>query len=245
MQWQRPPHNVLKCQQVRSDEPCTILLYFLMVIVSGHIYPGYFSAEAGKSVASYSLCPPGTYSNSGAWTCILCGVGTFNSLAGATSCAVCPTMPCQSGYGSSCNTTGSLSCQQCPAGQYSAGSRCVACRAGFYSSPGASGCYVCPAGRYTNSGDALCSLCSAGTYSVAGICISCPAGSYSALASSSCAVCPAGTYSNSGWGECNLCPTGTYSALPGGTTSSSCSSCPTSSYASGSAVCPPTVMRGE
>ena len=80
----------------------------------------------------------------------------------------------------------------CPAGTYQAGTTCITCSTGAYSSYGASSCSAsstCPAGKYCGGGTAV--PCPANSFCPAGsiIPLACPAGFASPAGSSSPAAC--------------------------------------------------------
>ena len=129
------------------------ILYFKRICYR-NVFAGYFSVEFGKSTASYSLCPLGTYSDSGAETCTLCPGGTY-SVAGV--CLNCPA--------GTFAPLGSSTCSPCAAGTYSANGwqSCALCPSGTYSPVGYSlaTCIPCPANTYT-SGSAMCAMQSKG-----------------------------------------------------------------------------------
>jgi len=171
---------------------------------------------------------------------IACPVGTFNNSTGQVSCVNCP-----AGTASTSTAATSISaCNTCPAGRYSGS--------------GASECAVCPAG-YSCTGGAI-EICRAGTYSPAGAttCSQCPAGTYSPNTGASniaaCLANPANTYSQSGAGSYILNPPGAYSGSRAGTYTMAApgyfgsqlgagtSQCPGGYYCSGGAAieaCPP------
>ena len=87
-------------------------------------------------------------------------------------------------------------CEKCPAGKYSnqTGSKslgsCTDCKAGTYSSAGATKCIPCAAGHKSPAGATECTECDPGTYSSSG--------------AAECRACPPGTI-NSGGEGCGSC----------------------------------------
>ena len=112
--------------------------------------------------------------------------------------------------------TGTVTCNACPAGSFSASegsTQCSQCRAGTISaSPGSAACAPCPAGTYSvSAGATTCRACATGTYSGAEgatSCTSCAAGQRpnAQTQATGCEDCPADTYSTTG-GACESCPT--------------------------------------
>ena len=170
-------------------------------------------------------------------TCLLCQVGTFSSITGASSQRNCS--ECAAGTYSSID--GSSTCESCEAGKFSIFVKassvvvCTSCWPGAFQSLAAqSNCILCAPGQYSSSYSAsVCQQCLAGTSSTSSgaisnnTCVICASGKYSEPGSSTCSVCSAGTYST-GSGipssdDCKECPAGTYSKIPGKSTCDSCS----------------------
>ncbi len=108
---------------------------------------------------------------------------------------------------------------QCAIGQYSLGTSCANCAAGYFA----------PAASRNSS----CAACEAGTYAGAtgaSVCTTCAAGSSSASAAATvCATCEAGTYQSGTMLNCSACPDGSYAAAG----ASSCTQAAPGSYANG------------
>jgi len=206
---------------------------------------GQYNPQQGKSTDTACLyCSAQTFStNSGSATCSPCALGTYSG-TGATTCISCPA-------GSFCTTckneadyctlsdnigfvTSAANPKMCPAGTYSlAGQQyCTDCPTGRYCpSPGTPVPQICPAGTYSAAKAIGCIYCAAGTYSAAGqtSCTICETGTYcpgppvqagSALYTGSTSpltegsggklICPPGKYSTAGLAACLLCPVGQY-----------------------------------
>lgn len=156
--------------------------------------------------------------------CQTCGMGTYSTGEYATSCT-----QCRAGtYSNAVGAYASDICIPCTPGNVSVSpgsSQCSACQAGTYSNPAGTACMQCPSGTFS-------STIAATNISA---CMQCPPGSYAARGSSSCTSCPAGTYSISAGESCIRCPSSTYSSVVGASSQSSCLPCPagTASYETG------------
>ncbi|MCK6690466.1 MAG: lamin tail domain-containing protein [Thermoanaerobaculia bacterium] len=185
------------------------------------------------------LCPVGKYSNvTGATACLNCAAGSYQDQQGQTSCIACPP-------GKFSNVTGATACQSCAAGSYQdqpGQSSCTACPPGSFSSAtGSVACQSCAAGSYQDQpGQTSCTACPPGSFSnVTGsvACQSCAAGSYQDQpGQTSCTACPPGKFSNvTGSVTCQNCGINTYSS---GNGSTECLSCGNGFYSpEGSAAC--------
>jgi hypothetical protein len=220
-----------------------------------------------------------SWSSAGASTCTACAVNSMPLLAeGMTTptqcqcrpgsagthdsnCSLCPAGKFQAHFldydvSSGAQTAVSVTCQQCPAGQYQpvAGSTaCLACpahaaapagsdgitdclcRPGFYSTLSNEGdtCLECPAGFFCEGGSPEPTLCRANTNSSAG-----------SERNDDCG-CNPGFYSTSAGGQCQPCPRGEY--CPGNLTHTECpasSSSPLRSRAVTACMCLPGTWRG-
>ena len=127
---------------------------------------------------SYVQCPPGQFSVD--ILCMSCKVGNFNDLWSQSARRQCAP-------GLYANTTGSISCSVCPAGQYSV--------------LGAGSCKVCPRGSFSGARSGSCSQCPPGTFA-----------QYEG--SSVCEACPLGAESNEDYTFCR-CSVGTYMDVNG------------------------------
>ena len=201
--------------------------------------------------APCTLAPPGSFvDTTGATSATLCALGTYQPLAGQTSCLQAPA-------GSYVSTTGATSSTFCAVGFFTdltGQSVCTPAPAGSYvSTTGATSSTFCAAGTYQPlAGQTSCVQAPPGTYvSTTGAISStiCPAGTYCpTLGTSTPLTCPAGTTSNAGAISCTpivppsvsitLTPTpvlvGTTETLSASITDPGCPSCvaPTSySYA--------------
>ena len=115
----------------------------------------------GKAGAGALACPAGTYSGSGASSCVPCGLGTYTSEGGQVSCSFA-----DPGY--YVPTTGATEPTACPAGSYS-GSRAAACdpcaENTYTNHSGSSACYVCPSPLTSlGEGNTYCGACTPGNY---------------------------------------------------------------------------------
>ncbi|KAH8062471.1 hypothetical protein JL722_3389 [Aureococcus anophagefferens] len=115
----------------------------------------------GKAGAGALACPAGTYSGSGASSCVPCGLGTYTSEGGQVSCSFA-----DPGY--YVPTTGATEPSACPAGSYS-GSRAAACdpcaENTYTNHSGSSACYVCPSPLTSlGEGNTYCGACTPGNY---------------------------------------------------------------------------------
>ncbi|MBL7796806.1 MAG: DUF1573 domain-containing protein, partial [Saprospiraceae bacterium] len=186
------------------------------------------------------LCPMGQYMDvEGASSCIPCDMGYFSNTTGATSCDPCP-------LGMFNNLTGQSACQECPLGTFNNAtgqSACQECPLGtFNNATGQSACQECPLGTFNNAtGQSSCQLCPMGTFNNAtgqSSCQECPLGTFNnATGQSSCQECPMGTFNNAtGQSACQECPMGTFNNLTG---QSSCQACPMGTFnnATGQSSC--------
>lgn len=223
---------------------------------TGDCYAGYF-CTSGASSPTQEISPVGYYSLAGAAYPSPCLPGTYQSVAGQSSCLECP-----EGY--YCPTLAVETPTDCPAGHF-----CVAgsiapepCAIGSYVSTANSfdsACEACPAGKYcltaglsSPTGDCydgfFCrgSAVLAGAWgdqinSVQGVCLS---GSYCLLGIEY--SCPAGTYNPSSGGDsldsCLPCPSGSYCPNTGmSATAGECSAgyyCPDGSTSATEVICP-------
>ena len=188
------------------------------------------------------VCAAGNHSVDGRSPCLRCEPGSSGSISGLWTASYTSTdqsieQPVNfAGHQETYLVTKNLSCDLCPAGQFSStagATSCVMCLIGTYSMLGASACHTCPAGTFSDGADApftnrtTCHLCSAGQSSYAGTssCFDCQAGSASTYdGSPACTVCPLGKYSNiSAATICLLCATKSYQNQTGGTFCYSCS----------------------
>jgi len=138
---------------------------------------------------------------------------------------------CLAGTGANSGASSQATCGNCAAGAFStAGSGCLLCNAGTYSSTtGASSCTPCAAGTGANSGatsQAGCGSCPAGTYSFAGgNCTPCPVNTCSSSLAPSSSNTKACTASD---GTTFPCPSSPYNGTCSNSTgSTSCIFCPT------------------
>eukprot|EP00435_Cladocopium_sp_Y103_P064154 s151_g25.t2 len=177
-----------------------------------------------------SSCAGGSTSDVGGF-CKECGAGQF-SPPGSNNCSSCP-------QGRVSKTSGSSTCEPCPAGTYESDRQfCHACTQGKISREGSAACSPCDAGRFAKEA-LMCEPCPDGTISEAGSseCHSCPAGKSSQGGSNNCSTCPAGEISQvAGSSACQTCPAGTYEI-----NKQNCNRCPqgTISAVVGSAACSP------
>lgn len=173
--------------------------------VPGSIFSGYVPTSPTTTniianqnvIVKYSECQAGTYSGSGATSCVACPSG-YSNVAGITGgCWI--NVPA----GKKIGTVGATTPVNCEAGSYSDAhtvyygqtSSCSLCPSGYTSVPGSAGSYSChisiPAGKYLAS-----------QYSTTPT--DCPAGMYSIFHNvyygntSSCTSCPSGFTSDPG-----------------------------------------------
>eukprot|EP00948_MAST-09A_sp_MAST-9A-sp1_P004305 g4305.t1 len=205
---------------------------------------GYVNSDQGQTSCA-TKCSAGTYSLTGASTCIDCPAGKNSHQIGLNSSDACVPVPagkyadadrneigCPPGQYQ--DEEGQTFCKLCPAGYYNeklGQSSCtMPCAAGKYSVEGARFCQTCPAGRFSqqiglNSSDA-CIPVPRGKYaSAAGNETNCQPGQYQDEEGQTfCKLCPAGYYSNEeGQTSCNTpCRVGTYSREG----STRCEKCP-------------------
>lgn len=155
---------------------------------------GTFSDLAGlDSVEKCQKCPPGTASRPGYTACITCPPGTI--LPELSTFRVVP-----------------LVCEQCDRNQFTATPNslaCSSCRAGTYSSPGATMCKntVCSKGFEPLFGENQCRPCQFGRFSKSGqACQSCPRGfvGNNQNEATRCVPCTSRTFER--FGLCQPCP---------------------------------------
>ena len=182
--------------EVKGAPPCALLRVVVKIL-------NFF-----KEVTIYATCAIRQYIYA------FSDIGYYSSQSGSTQCVVC-----SAGWYSN----DGISCNLCPAGQYSptsAQSSCQICTVGTYAAQnGSIQCTVCPAGSYSND-SISCEFCPPGQYSQSPAqsgCQNCPAGTYYAESGASqCTLCPAGNYSDQeGVTYCEPCSPGTYSSKAG------------------------------
>ena len=153
----------------------------------------------------------------GSSQCNGCPVGTFASVSGVSSSALCASCP----EGSLNTFPGSTICSRCPAGTFA-----------FVSGANVS-CHSCSVGTYSTRIGGLagsCVYCSVGTFSSAessSSCISCEPGTFtSQIGSLKCSKCEEGKYmSFYGALECRNCKNGTYMDTMGASSAAQCVPC--------------------
>mmetsp|Transcript_3860 Transcript_3860/g.6766 ORF Transcript_3860/g.6766 Transcript_3860/m.6766 type:complete len:1674 (-) Transcript_3860:431-5452(-) len=153
-------------------------------------------------------CSSGFYADTQSYECLPCPHGTFES---AGSCVPCP-------VGSLTDSSGSVQCDKCSPGTFSAtlGSvECHKCPMGFYTDVrGSNSCLPCPAGKFSNAeGSPQCALCFKGFYQPdigQTVCLSCPKGYMSSdTGSTVCTPCSSGSYNDDiARGQCKEAPAG-------------------------------------
>ena len=205
--------------------------------------------------------PPGYYSTYGEIP-TMCQPGTFSSMAGATSCSICPSgtqcphsgmivpIPCFPGTFTTPGIT--TSCQACGRGFYCPdGIARVACAIATYAADEpfrTIECDTCPAGYYcpTNS---LQILCPVGHYCPISSVVptACPAGTFRSITGGSslerdCSPCILGNYCPSNASEPIPCPAGRFLPFTNGTSLASCIASPpgfTTAAGGGMVACAP------
>ena len=182
--------------------------------------------------ANCFACDLGSASNDPLMGCTPCRAGYHSWHSAALVCT-----PCASGYISLASRA--TSCSLCGPGNSSntltAGTRCVACAAGTYSSIGGEICHVCPPGSYSNiSSSTSCHKCERGysSFPPTTSCSVCQIGSAAGPHEGSpCLACRAGTFSSFvGAFNCSSCPAGTSSPYVGQTQNTTCVKCPPGTY---------------
>jgi hypothetical protein len=202
------------------------------------------TSSTGSTVITQCSCDAG-YTGSNGDICYECGLGTYKSINGSSSCLACP---------SHSNTTSVASTAVtqclCDAGYTGAnGDICLGCGYGTYKHlVGSSSCVSCPLNSNTTTtaspsidscicnsagfgvSNGTCLECQLGTYrsladSTASACVSCPDHSNTtSIASTSSASCLCNTgYTGNNGDICYACSFASYKPLTG---SSSCLSCP-------------------
>jgi len=195
---------------------CRGFYRYVTVTAGGHLA----FTELEMFGPSCMLCPPGTFSENN--VCKNCPTGTYNSIAGSSTCMSCPpdsSSPVASISIKSCTCFSTFfrlsdtECSQsCPVGKYSNNSvTCdanVTCQAGWHSSINARNCsLLCTAGSQC-PGNGSIIACSLGTYSNPGAanCTLCESGFF-CLDPSNKLVCPPNSWSSIGSTFCDLpCP---------------------------------------
>jgi hypothetical protein len=164
-------------------------------------------------------------------SCSWCGTDSY-SLAGATSCSVCPP------YSTSLPQSISRFDCRCHAGFSGAhGGPCLKCVGGtFKDIVGSSECISCGQGRYSSSTTAStgCVRCPFESDSPAGsdriTDCTCNSG-YSGADGTPCGACLAGTYKEErGSANCTACGAGFYSPVAGASLATDCMPCPVGKY---------------
>ena len=135
-------------------------------------------------------CDKGTFTKDGA--CVPCAAGEYSALPGQETCQKCPLG--KSSLGS--KQTSADTCKACAAGRYAdvlGSSSCTSCAAGFAMSESidapsksSSDCKACEAGRYI------------GQQAHSGSCKLCVAGQFSLVGAVLCADCAAGKFLSAG-----------------------------------------------
>jgi hypothetical protein len=182
------------------------------------------------SITAQQSCPAGKTDVGG--ICVDCVEGTYKLVSGTAACTLCQAGKFSTERGLS------TTCENCPAGQYSAAGAlvCTYCDAGkFQSTLGSSVCINCAAGRNSLAGASACALrtptifsCREATCSRWGSC-DCGNACGATGQNTPCYLCPDGKYSNgndvcytcsvnswntqglidgSGWHSCNQCRPG-------------------------------------
>ena len=231
------PHGTFKSQA--GAQPCTLCAADTYGTASAGTNAGvcaqcpeHSSSASGSSAVEFCFCAAGYRQTETHESCIPCSPGFHDSL----SRYVCSA--CAGGlYSAAIGATGVETCQECPAGMWSASGSdtCEPCPPHSNSSRVSaylSNC-TCNAGA-TGAEGGPCVLCVAGTYKASrgsAACEACPENSVSPSGSSletSCQCVP-GHYGEDG-GLCTACPPNTYAPTLG---SSHCSACPDNSEAPG------------
>ncbi len=256
--------------------------------------PGY---KCPGNQAGILPCPAGSYSATGQSDCtacpqgstcpagyheinpISCPVGYYMDVSGSSGpCLACPP-------GRYCAGSGTITPSVCANGKWSMGASgsCDDCPAGYYSASGVK--TVCPAGSYCVAGSGAPTVCEEGYYCPTGAetHITCPPGQYSAAGAASCSVadpghftiqrqsktqmdanacaagfycesgskgsihkpCPAGYYVNTGFNvetDCKPCPAGYYCVE--GSNNANKIICPTGHYCPEGSAIPSRCYRG-
>ena len=216
--------------------------------------------------ANATLCPAGAWCPPGTAAPVLCQLGTYNPFQGNDTAAAC--LACGAGrFGNVTGLSGPFAsqlvhvgtedywyfyantCQDCPAGLYSATVGATACTLpcpqGSYCPPASSTPTLCPSGTWRaaqGGGSAMdCTECALGTISAAvgatsaSTCQPCAAGSYNEDAGNMvCTQCPAMSYCPRGSAAPVACPANSFNLLLGSTSLAACLTCSGSQCAPGS-----------
>ena len=196
----------------------SVFLLPLLLYLFNFLTPVLGTCPRGEVLESgrCKLCPPGTYKRFrfvGVTTpeernrCLKCPAGTFNPHFGAISKALC--RPCYPGTAT--NTTGSTSCNPCPAGTVAkrGAKACLACGPGtFYSDfdflimeANPSVCKPCPINYFsTGSANLECEQCPLGFTTA----------DRGSTSSEACELCPAAKETYPGGKGCNNCDSGRF-----------------------------------
>jgi len=208
------------------------------------------------SLLACQECSLGTFSLTGAASCLPCAPGSFTNTSGSANCSLAQP-------GTFIAGNGSYTAQPCPAGSYGKKSgltSCQTCAPGSYNSKegsaNATDCRSCSLGTFSNTnGSSMCINTSVGFYQdtfgqTTGR--PCPPGTFNGFSGSihldacepclrgkyqpkngseNCLECPMGTYQNTrGQLNCKSCPAGKYNALLEATGLEFCLDCPAGTY---------------
>lgn len=171
------------------------------------------------------ICPNGTYCPQGSQQPKTCLPGTYQNLAGQSSCYNCP-----EGYFCD-SSTGTVNPELCPAGYYCPNGTDipVACPPGTFSTSegvaSSSECSPCPGGKYcaTSGLQAPTGDCDAGYFCIQGARYA--TGTVDGSLGSEGGMCQAGNYCPQGSNIQKQCPPGTYSPSTQNTNSTQCLDC--------------------
>jgi len=185
------------------------------------------SIALAACVCNMGFTGPGGLAASGVTPCVACLAGTWKGTSGSATCT-----NCLANQYSTITAATSNVCQSCVANtQSGAASQAVTsciCNAGF-TGPNGGNCSACIPGTYkTAAGSATCQNCLAGTYSITpaktdATCSPCPLSSNALSGSDELTdcLCNAG-YSGPNGGTCNACGSGRYKPTSGSATCSDC-----------------------
>jgi len=203
----------------------------------GNCSPGYYQYGTGCKLCDKGYycqnrirypCRAGTYQQlAGQSSCRICPFGQYQPYSGRTSCLRCPSGKTSNSQRTAC--TGSTT--SCPSGKYKIGSSCYPCIPGYYCSSGTR--TACKPGTYQNlSSQASCKTCPSNQYQ-------------SSSGRSSCYKCQSGYTHNSKHTACikvnvGVCSQGTYKL------GSSCRTCPSGAFCTNGVktMCKPGTFQG-